>query len=112
MARKVLIADDDTAALQLYKAFFSAKGYDVIAVPGGRQALEVLASDNEIGLLILDLAMPDVQGEDVMEAMLKNEDWRKIPIVVDTAMGEETGRPARVRQRFQGLQIVFKQRPT
>ncbi len=111
MAKKVLIVDDNESALQVYMAGFRMKGYDVIAAPGGQEALDALAKE-KIDLVILDLAMPGVQGEDVMEKMATTPEWKEIPILVDTALGAETGRINKVKATFKDrLRVSYFIRP-
>ena len=51
---------------------------------GGQDALQVLAQ-NEIDLIILDLMMPEVDGQEVLREIRGNPDYSKIPVVILTA---------------------------
>src|SRR5262245_50577210 len=112
MAKNVLIVDDDSAVQQLYTAWFELLGCTTKTAYNGALALDIMEKE-KVDLLILDLAMPGTEGEVVLEKMLLNPAWRGIPIVIDTALGPESGRPANIDDRFKGkLRYAFLRRPT
>jgi PAS domain S-box-containing protein len=82
---KVLIVDDDEAAVELIATRMSEfPGITVLRAYGGQEAIDVARRDLP-DLLILDLMMPDVSGFDVVDAMHANPDTANIPIIVVTA---------------------------
>ena len=110
--KKVLIIDDDTVIRKLYVPFFSKKGYDVVAAEGGTQGLEILKRE-KIDLIILDLAMPGMTGEDVLQKMLETPEWTGIPVVIDTAVSAASGRIEKIEKKYKNnMRICFFQRPT
>jgi len=111
MKKKVLVVDDDPTVLELYVPYFTMKGYDTVGAVDGPEGLAILGRE-KIDVIVLDLAMPGMQGEDVMEKIAQNPDWKKIPIIVESALGPETGRPQKVKERFTGrLRFEIFQRP-
>jgi len=59
----VLVIDDEPAIRSLCQPLLSARGYKVIAVESGIEAIEqFLAPDSDIGVVILDLTMPGMSG--------------------------------------------------
>jgi CheY-like chemotaxis protein len=112
MPKTVLIVDDDYAVQQLYIAWFELLGCATRAAYNGALALEVLSKE-KIDLIILDLAMPTAEGEVVLEKMLATPALTQIPVIIDSALGPETGRPARIDERYKGkLRYAFFRRPT
>ncbi len=65
-------------------AFLPAPAYAVVRAYGGTEAI-VLAQRLHPDLILLDLMMPDVSGFDVVDALQRNADTARIPIIVVTA---------------------------
>lgn len=79
---RILLADDDPRLLQSLGGLLGLYDYRVDTALGGRQALEMLQREH-YDLLLLDLAMPDVDGHEVMRVM--NE--RRIPTLTIVVSG-------------------------
>ena len=63
---EVLIVDDDTRLCNSLKAFLGTQEYEITTVYGGKEAIELLTKD-EFDLILLDLMMPDVSGDQVID---------------------------------------------
>ncbi|MEP6495104.1 MAG: response regulator transcription factor [bacterium] len=85
----VLVADDEPHIGRIIKMKLEQGPFRVSLAYDGREALDVLANEPDIGLVLLDLMMPHLSGLDVLAAMRKNEKWRKIPCIILTAAGQE-----------------------
>jgi len=78
----VLCIDDEPMVLATRKLVLQAAGYDVVTAPGGREGLELFAS-NTIDVVVLDYQMPGLTGDEVAAEMKRlNPD---IPIVMLSA---------------------------
>jgi signal transduction histidine kinase/CheY-like chemotaxis protein len=84
-ALRVLVVDDDPAAVELTSQRLAQLGATVFRASGGREAIEI-ANRELPDLIILDLMMPDVSGFDVVEALNTHPETTRIPIIVLTAM--------------------------
>ena len=80
----VLVVDDDPKAVELIAAYLAPPAYSVLMAYGGRDAI-VLARQHHPDLILLDLMMPDVDGFDVVEALARDVETSRIPILVLTA---------------------------
>ena len=81
---KILVVDDESDALELFKDLFMKKGYDVECVPGGVEAIELLDKIS-IDAVLLDIRMPVMDG---IEALTKLKEKKpNISIVMLTAYG-------------------------
>ncbi len=60
--RKLLVIDDDTKVLTLYRDLLSPYGFDVLTAPDGTDAITIVEQNPDILLVILDLAMPRMDG--------------------------------------------------
>jgi DNA-binding NtrC family response regulator len=87
MAGSILIIDDDPVQRRLVEALVTRFGYQAITAENGRVGLERLTSaDREaIAAVLLDLAMPEMSGIDVLEALAKA--GLSTPVIVQTAQG-------------------------
>ncbi len=81
---KVLIADDDSNAVELIAVRIDGLASTVLRAYGGKEAIE-MARRELPDLLVLDLMMPDVSGFDVVVALNEHPETARIPIVVVTA---------------------------
>ena len=82
----ILICDDDreiTAAISIY---LKNEGYGTLSAYSGREALELLEK-NDIGLIIMDVMMPEMDG---MRATMEIRRERNIPIIMLSAKSEDT----------------------
>ncbi|RZJ27119.1 MAG: response regulator, partial [Haliea sp.] len=80
----VLVVDDDPKAVEVIAAFLPAPAYAVVRAYGGAEAI-TLAQRLRPDLIFLDLMMPEVSGFDVVEALQRNSETARIPILVVTA---------------------------
>lgn len=84
----LLVVDDDREILSLVSSFLSRHGYRVSTARDGAAMMRVL-DEARIDLIVLDLMLP---GEDGLSLCRRLRATRRTPIVMLTAMGEETDR--------------------
>ncbi|MGG0938634.1 response regulator transcription factor [Brevibacillus centrosporus] len=84
----ILIVDDEPQILEILSSYLRKEGYHVITAEDGRQALECAAT-YPIGLIILDLMLPDMTGENVCREIRKTS---RVPILMLTAKSGEADR--------------------
>jgi len=87
----VLVADDDPFNLRLLQELCEAAGYRVVTAADGSAVLDVVARERP-DLVLLDLAMPGLDGFEVMRILKSDADLADIPIVLVTAAGDEESR--------------------
>jgi PAS domain S-box-containing protein len=80
----ILVVDDDPKAVEIIAAFLPSPEYVVLRAYGGSEAI-TLAQRMRPDLILLDLMMPEVGGFDVVEALQRNNETAKIPVLVVTA---------------------------
>lgn len=66
-SQKVLFVDDDDLLLNMGQMVLSSYGYQVLRANSGQKALEALASNRDIDLIITDLVMPSMSGRELVE---------------------------------------------
>ena len=85
MKKRILVVDDDTMNLMLTKRILE-KEYDVLLAQSGKEAPEKMKGE-EIDLVLLDIAMPEMSGIETFEHM--KEFPVEIPVIFLTASGYE-----------------------
>ncbi len=85
---KIAIIEDDQAISQMYRIKFEAEGYEVETAENGKLGLE-LAEAMKPDIMLVDLMMPEMNGDEMLEK-LRQTDWgAKIKVIVLTNMGEQ-----------------------
>ena len=88
MATKIAIVEDDQAIAQMYRFKFEAEGYAVETADNGKAGLELI-EEMKPDMILLDLMMPIMTGDEML-AKLRKESWGKdIKVVVLTNRGEQ-----------------------
>jgi diguanylate cyclase (GGDEF)-like protein len=83
---KILFVEDDKLQAKITREYLEKNGHQIIHVENGTSAIKVAKSE-PIDLIILDLVLPDMDGNDVCRWLKMNEDTKGIPIIVLTAKG-------------------------
>ena len=85
----VLVADDEPHIGRIIKMKLEQGPFRVTLAYDGREALEVLEREPDIGLVLLDLMMPQLSGLDVLAQIRADPRWRDLPCIILTAAGQE-----------------------
>ena len=81
----ILIADDDITLRDMYQTRLETDGYKVLVAADGEEALQVVKDQNP-KVVLLDIMMPKMNGLDVLATMKKDEEMKKIPVIILTAL--------------------------
>ncbi len=84
---KILIVDDDPGTTELVKMCLAGKGYEIQIANDGPEALEKYKAELPC-LIILDIMMPEMSGEDVLEALRQDSQFHKVRVIILTASTE------------------------
>lgn len=82
---KILVVDDEQNILDVIKAYLEKDGFDVITAMDGKSALDIYSNEN-IHLIVLDLMLPKMTGEEVCNRIRAVS---SVPIIMLTAKAEE-----------------------
>ena len=88
MAAKVAIVEDDQAISQMYRFKFEAEGFEVETAANGKLGLE-LAEKMKPDIILLDLMMPLMNGDEMLEKMRAKPWGKTIKVVILTNKGEQ-----------------------
>lgn len=85
---KIAIIEDDATINQMYRMKFEADGFEVQLADNGKRGVELVESFQP-DLILLDLQMPEMGGEETLEIIRKNDWGKDIPVIILTNLGEE-----------------------
>ena len=83
---RILVAEDDPAVARLYAAYAQSRGHLVLFAQDGAEALVPAAAERP-DLILLDVAMPRLDGRDALQRLKADPTTRDIPVLVITAHG-------------------------
>lgn len=83
--KKIMVVDDESTIIDVIKSYLQKSGYAVMEAFTGSEALDLFEKVNPV-LIILDLMLPDISGEEVCRR-LRNRS--RVPIIMLTAKVEE-----------------------
>lgn len=89
---KILLVEDETSVLGLYKRLFEKRGHQVSIAIDGQEALDKLFAGKETyDLILLDILLPKVSGMEVLKKV-KSEDsrFKDTPVYMLTNLGEDS----------------------
>jgi two-component system KDP operon response regulator KdpE len=78
MNQRILVVDDEPQIRKFLRISLTAQGYDVLEAPGGEDGISKCATDQP-NLVILDLGLPDLDGQQVINRI---REWSNVPIIV------------------------------
>ncbi len=83
----ILVVDDEPSILKLVSTSLELRGYTIITAHDGVEALDK-AFEHRPDLILLDIMMPKMDGNEVRRRLLKDERTKDIPIVHLSAVGD------------------------
>jgi CheY-like chemotaxis protein len=84
----VLVADDDGDILELVGSVLAKAGYDVAKAKNGAQALELVRTLRP-RVAVLDVAMPELDGVEVLRLVRADPETAELPVILLTARAQE-----------------------
>ena len=81
MPKTILIIEDDNDFQDIYQLYLQGESYRVLTAVDGKEGLKVLEKETP-DLIILDLIMPVMDGEEFYAWLRGQEKWRNMPVIV------------------------------
>ncbi len=92
-ACRILVVEDDVGVGAMVVDQLRGAGYDVLWETSGEGGLRVIQEDElPPDLIVLDLLLPDIPGEEVYAGVDARPDWRPIPVIVMSALSTGAAR--------------------
>lgn len=86
---RVLVVDDEESARLLVRSLLEKKGFSTVEAADGIEALEVIRERQDIGLAVVDLDMPHMDGLELMWRLREAREWARLPVIVVTGENDE-----------------------
>lgn len=93
----VLVVEDDLSIAEALTAFLESEGIRVCCANNGQDALEFLSGPRRPCLILLDLSMPILNGEQFRLEQLRRPELAQIPVVVMSADRQVTEKATQIR---------------
>ncbi len=84
----ILVVDDEHGVAELFDAILTDMGHRVLTATNGKHGLEVLAQERA-DLVLLDFMMPVMGASVMLEMMMADPVWQKIPVVIMSVLPEK-----------------------
>jgi DNA-binding response OmpR family regulator len=112
---KILIVDDDHEIAELLEIYVKNEGYEPVIASDGKEAMTRIRTNPDIGLIILDIMMPEMSGTEVLKEVRKDT---PVPILLlsaksgamDKIQGLITGADDYVTKPFNPLEVMARVR--
>src|SRR5262245_7490911 len=89
MGKKILLVEDDFDTRYVLSLMLRTEGYEVVTAADGEGALSV-AIEQKPDLVVADIALPGINGIELMKRMKRRDDTSSIPVFAITAYGPNT----------------------
>lgn len=83
--KKILIVDDDERNIFSLKSLLETQEMIITTAANGKEALNVMNSNHEFDLVLMDMMMPEMDGYETVKELRKNTGWKKLPVIALTA---------------------------
>lgn len=88
-ATRVLVVDDEESARLLVRTLLEKRGYAALEASDGIEALRVIDAADDVGIAVVDLKMPRMDGLELIWELRDTPRWADLPIIVVTGAQDE-----------------------
>jgi CheY-like chemotaxis protein len=85
VGKQVLIVDDDVRNIFALSSVLERRGMSVLTAGTGREAIETIEGTPELGIVLMDIMMPEMDGYETMQVIRQNPRFQRLPIIALTA---------------------------
>jgi CheY-like chemotaxis protein len=85
VGKKVLVVDDDVRNIFALSSVLERRGMSVLSAGTGNEAISIIESTQDIGIVLMDIMMPEMDGYETMRAIRQIAEFRTLPIIAVTA---------------------------
>jgi two-component system cell cycle response regulator DivK len=84
-SKKILIIDDDSKNIFALSAVLRSKQFPCVSAESAMQGFSILEHEKNIGLVLMDMMMPDMDGYEAIRKMKENKKLQNLPVIAVTA---------------------------
>ena len=81
----VLIVDDDSRNIFALRLALKSRGYRTLSCQSAIEGIKILAQEPEIGVVLMDMMMPEMDGYEAIRIIRGHTEYDHIPIIAVTA---------------------------
>lgn len=108
MTKKILVVDDNREITEMVKTMLESSPYSCVTANSGQECLELL-QEQKFDLILLDMAMPEMSGLDVLARLKEKDEIAKNRIVLFTASPMYTEMDlTKIREQYGAVERVKK----
>jgi len=96
----ILIVEDDPTSSLLYSNFLELKGFEVLSVTDGKEAIDAVIANPDIKVILMDIRLPELDGISTMKEIRKMR--KDIPIIAQTAYAMVEDKARMLKAGFDG----------
>jgi CheY-like chemotaxis protein len=85
VGKQVLIVDDDVRNIFALSSVLERRGMTVLTAGTGREAIETIEKTPGLGIVLMDIMMPEMDGYETMQVIRQNPRFQRLPIIALTA---------------------------
>jgi len=85
--KKILIIEDDKFLAKMLSKMLESHHYETLLASNGKEGL-LKASAGDIGLILLDIMLPDIDGFDLLETLKNDEKIKKVQVIIISNLGQ------------------------
>jgi DNA-binding response OmpR family regulator len=113
MSRHILVVDDEAGVREVVQRYLERDGFLVSTASSGPEALSIIETERDIGLVVLDVMLPGIDGIEIIKRVRRNS---AVPIIllsarsdeIDRVIGLETGADDYVPKPFSPRELVSR----
>ena len=83
--KKILIIDDDSRNIFALTAVLKAKKFNCLSAISAQQGFDILKDEADVGIVLMDMMMPDMDGYEAINKMKNHPEMSDIPVIAVTA---------------------------
>jgi CheY-like chemotaxis protein/signal transduction histidine kinase len=85
VGKKVLVVDDDVRNIFALSSVLERRGMSVLMAGTGREAIATIEATPDLGIVLMDIMLPEMDGYETMQVIRQNPLFRRLPIIALTA---------------------------
>ncbi|MCK7559057.1 response regulator [Chitinophaga sedimenti] len=102
MDKDLLIVDDDARNIFALRAVLKSRGITCVTAGSAAEALTLLKNSNNIGMVLMDVMMPDMDGFEALQLVRAMEATKLLPVIAVTAKAMKGDRERCLAAGFDG----------